>query len=340
MIDATATPDASTRERDSAAAQKRPLPRPSRVRFIHVAPFLIIHAVCLALPFVGVSWIAVGVAVALYWVRMFVITAFYHRYFSHRTFKTGRVVQAIAAVLGATTAQRGPLWWAAHHRHHHRHSDEEPDLHSPHQYGMLWSHFGWFNSDRGLKTNEKNIPDLLKYPELRFIEKYHMFGPFGLAGAMFALGWALEVYAPALGTNGWQMLVWGFGVSTTVLYHCTFTINSLAHTWGKRRFKTTDDSRNNFFLALITMGEGWHNNHHYHPGTARQGFYWWEIDLTYYILWIMSKLGLVSDLRGVPDRVFKAAELHKTITEDPGVPHRRIAGQEKPAPARSVDPAA
>jgi stearoyl-CoA desaturase (delta-9 desaturase) len=281
-----------------------------RIRPVNILPILVIHLVCLGVIWVGWSWSAVGVAAALYFVRMFVITAFYHRYFSHRTFQTHRVTQTIAAALGVTSAQRGPVWWAAHHREHHRHSDEVPDLHSPVQHSMLWSHMGWFLSEEGIGFKEKAVPDLCKYPELRAIERWHVLGPVGLALSMFGLGWLLSVIAPNLGTNGWQMVVWGFGISTTVLYHGTFTINSLAHTFGRRRFNTTDDSRNSFLLSLITLGEGWHNNHHYYPGTARQGFYWWEFDPTYYALLLMSKLGLVWDLRRVPSHVYEAARRH------------------------------
>jgi stearoyl-CoA desaturase (delta-9 desaturase) len=122
-----------------------------------------------------------------------------------------------------------------------------------------------------------------------------------LAAALYSLGTFLEQAMPALGTSGPQMLVWGFFISTITLYHGTFTVNSLAHRWGSRRYATSDDSRNNLLLALVTLGEGWHNNHHHYPGAARQGFFWWEIDLTYYGLLLLSKLGLIWDLRAVPE---------------------------------------
>lgn len=277
------------------------------MRVVSCLPYISIHLLCLGVLWVGWSWAAVGVAAAAYLIRMFVITAFYHRYFSHRTFRTHRVTQFLFAFLGTTSAQRGPIWWAAHHREHHRHSDEPPDKHSPVQHGIVWSHMGWFLSDEGMRTNAKAVPDLLKLPELRWIDRYHLVGPLALAGFMFALGWALERWSPGLGTSGWQMFVWGFAVSTTVLYHGTFTINSLAHRFGTRRFETRDDSRNNFWLSLITLGEGWHNNHHYYPGAARQGFYWWEVDPTYYVLLAMERLGVVWDVRRVPSRVLAAA---------------------------------
>ncbi|MFG0331303.1 MAG: acyl-CoA desaturase [Phycisphaerales bacterium] len=283
----------------------------SPIRWWAVLPALTIHALCLGAIWVGWSWLAVAMALGLYLGRMFVVTAFYHRYFSHRTFRTSRVGQFVFAALGVTAAQRGPLWWAAHHREHHRHSDEPEDLHSPAWYGVLWSHTLWFLSDLGRRTNLKAVPDLARYPELRFVDRWHMLGPLFLAAAMYGLGVALERWAPALGTNGPQMLVWGFAISTTALYHATFTINSLAHRFGRRRFDTNDDSRNNFALALLTLGEGWHNNHHYFPGSARQGFYWWEIDLTYYGLLGLSWLGVVWDVRRVPGRVYAAAAGHR-----------------------------
>lgn len=266
---------------------------------------------CLGLVWVGVSWVAVAVCAALFFGRMFIITAFYHRYFSHRTFRMHRVTQFVIAFLGTTTAQRGPVWWAAHHRDHHRHSDDEQDIHSPVRHGLLWSHMGWFLSDHGKYTNWKAVPDWAKFPELVWLERWHLLGPLVLMGGMFGLGALLEALAPGLGTSGWQMFIWGFAVSTTLLYHATFTINSIAHTHGSRRFNTGDDSRNNWMLALLTLGEGWHNNHHYFPGSARQGFYWWEIDISYYLLRGMQMIGMIWDLRPVPSRVYEAAERHR-----------------------------
>jgi stearoyl-CoA desaturase (Delta-9 desaturase) len=278
-----------------------------RVRLRDALPILTIHALCLGILFTGWSWTAVTVAAALYFSRMFVITGFYHRYFSHRTFRTHRIVQFAFALFGTMAAQRGPLWWAAHHREHHRHSDHEPDPHSPWWRGVLWSHTGWFLTERGRATNWKAIPDWRKYPELVWLERHHLIGPLLLIATLAAAGLALHRWAPDLGADALQLVVWGFGVSTTLLYHGTFTVNSIAHTIGTQRFATGDDSRNNWFLALITLGEGWHNNHHHHPGSTRQGFYWWEIDPTYWILRVMARLGLVWDLRPVPARVYQQA---------------------------------
>jgi stearoyl-CoA desaturase (delta-9 desaturase) len=199
--------------------------------------------------------------------------------------------------------QRGPLWWAAHHRNHHRHADTALDLHSPGLRGFLWSHVGWFLTPRGFQTHVERVPDLAAFPELRWLDRFDNAVPALLAVALYAIGALLQRQAPALGTSGPQLLVWGFFVSTIVLFHATVTINSLAHRFGTRRFQTRDDSRNNALLALLTFGEGWHNNHHFFPGTVRQGFRWWEIDLTWYGLWAMSRLGLVRDLKPIPARI-------------------------------------
>ncbi|GDY14083.1 delta 9 acyl-lipid fatty acid desaturase [Planctomycetota bacterium] len=274
-----------------------------RFDFYRVGPFLLMHLACLTVFLVGWSWTAVAVAVGLYMIRMFAITGFYHRYFSHRSYKTNRFWQFVFAVLGNSSCQRGPLWWAAHHRHHHRHSDEANDTHSPIQDGLWWSHMGWFTCKANFKTDLATVPDLAKFPELVWLDRHDAAVPLMLAISLFSVGQLLSVVAPGLGTNGWQLLVWGFCISTIVTAHATFTINSLAHIFGKRRFETPDQSRNNVWLALLTFGEGWHNNHHHYQSSARQGFLWWEIDLTYYGLVVLSWLGIVRDLRQVPAAV-------------------------------------
>lgn len=265
--------------------------------------FGLMHIMCLAVFFVGWSWIAIGVAIALYFIRMFAITAFYHRYFSHRAFKTSRVAQFIFAWMGASAAQQGPLWWAANHRHHHKFSDQPEDIHSPVQKGFWYSHIAWIPANQSVKVDYAKIPDLTKYPELRWMDDNYLIPPIVLGAFTFVLGAGLNYFWPALSTDGMQMLLWGFFVSTVLLYHGTFFINSLAHVWGTRRYQTKDDSRNNFWLALLTLGEGWHNNHHYYATSVRQGFYWWEVDISYYLLWLMSKLGIVWDLKYIPSHL-------------------------------------
>jgi len=276
--------------------------RVRRVDLVRVIPFIGLHLACFAVIWVGISPIAVAVCVASYLVRMFAITGFYHRYFAHRAFQTSRAVQFAFALIGAAATQRGPLWWAAHHRRHHSHADRDGDPHSPRK-GLFWSHMGWFLSRSHFATEWSRIPDLARFPELRWLDRFDIVIPVLFAILMFALGAALEVLAPELGTSGGQMLVWGYFISTVALIHVTLTINSLAHRFGARRFATRDDSRNNVWLALLTLGEGWHNNHHHYPGAARQGFYWWEIDLTYMTLKVMAWLGLVRDLKPVPAKV-------------------------------------
>lgn len=270
------------------------------IDWLRVIPFVLLHVACIALFWVGYSHFAFGFAIALYAIRMFAITGFYHRYFAHKAFQTSRLGQFIFALLGASAVQRGPLWWASHHRNHHAHSDEAIDAHSPVQHGFFWSHTGWFLSRDNFITKLDRVKELAHFPELRFIDRFDIIVPVVLAISIFGLGELLSELAPHLNTNGWQLLVWGFVLSTVVLYHATFSVNSLAHTWGKRRYATRDHSRNNFLIALITLGEGWHNNHHHYPGAAKQGFYWWEIDFTYYGLRVLEALGLIWNLKKVP----------------------------------------
>jgi stearoyl-CoA desaturase (delta-9 desaturase) len=276
------------------------VPNPGSIDWVRIVPYVGLHLACLAVIWVGISWTAVIAALVAYVVRMFAITGLYHRYFSHRAFKTSRLGQFIFGVLGASAVQRGPIWWAAHHRHHHAHSDQEGDIHSPKQVGFWKAHMGWFLTHRGFAPDMKYVKDLLKFRELRWLDRFDIVVPTLLGVGMFLLGVLLEKSAPQLGTNGWQMLVWGFFISTVLCYHGTYTINSLSHVFGRQRYRTGDTSRNNWLLALITLGEGWHNNHHFYPNAARQGFYWWEIDISYYVLKVLSWFGIIWDLKPVP----------------------------------------
>ena len=284
-------------------------PHARRIDWPRVVPFIGLHLACLAVFWVKLSATAVIVAAGLYALRMFAITGFYHRYFSHRAFRTSRAAQCVFAVLGATGVQRGPLWWASHHRHHHAHSDAPDDAHSARQHGFFWSHMGWFMARGNFAPRMSLVSDLARYPELRFLDRYDVLAPVALAAVLYAAGEVLARVAPALGTNGLQLLVWGFCISTVALYHATFTTNSLAHRFGWRRYATRDDSRNNPVLALLTFGEGWHNNHHHYPGAARQGFYWWEFDLTYYGLRLLAALGIIWDLKEVPPAMLHARQV-------------------------------
>jgi len=276
---------------------------PDRVDLVRIMPFVILHFACFAVIWVGWSPVAVWTAVALYFIRMFAVTGIHHRYFSHKTYSTSRAGQFFLAQWAATTVQRGSLWWAYHHRHHHQHSGDPEDAHSPHVHGFLWSHIGWITSRRNFPTDYTKIKDLAKFPELVWLNRFDLVVPILFATATLVAGILLETYAPGLGTNGPQMLVWGFFISTTVLFHGTACINSMAHLMGKRRFKTDDDSRNSFILTIITLGEGWHNNHHRFQSCTRNGFYWWEIDPTYYGLKILSWTGLIWGLKPVPQSI-------------------------------------
>ena len=246
-------------------------------------PFVLIHLAAFAAIWTGVTVEAVIICVALYWIRMFGTTGGYHRYFSHRSFKTSRVGQFALAFLAQSSAQRGAIWWASKHRHHHKHSDTVHDVHSPRHRGFWYAHVGWIFVPQHSETDYSTVPDLAKYPELVWLNK-HPYLPATILGVTVWL------------VAGWPGLVVGFVWSTVILYHGTFFINSVAHVLGNQRYVTGDDSRNNWWLAIITLGEGWHNNHHAYMASTRQGFRWWEYDPTYYALKGLSWLGLVWDL--------------------------------------------
>jgi stearoyl-CoA desaturase (delta-9 desaturase) len=288
--------------------------RPDQFEFRRCLPFLFLHLGCLGVIWVGWSWTAVTLAAGLYFLRMFAITGFYHRYFSHRTFRTSRAAQFIFAVLGNTAIQRGALWWAAVHRHHHQHADQEHDVHSPSLSGFWWAHIGWMTSSRNFPTNYRVIRDLAQFPELVFLNRFDLIVPAIFGVGLCAIGAVLRTFVPDLGTSGGQLFIWGFFISTVVLLHGTLFINSLAHVFGARRFSTDDDSRNNWFLALVTLGEGWHNNHHRYMSAARQGFYWWEIDVTYYLLKVLSCTGLIWDLKPVPRSIYEESKRSPELT--------------------------
>jgi len=278
---------------DDSAAIAREFLQGQRVRnrlrnysFGTVIPFVLLHLALVAVFLVPFHWYLVALMFATYSLRMFAITAGYHRYFSHRTYKLSRGWQFLMAFLAETSGQKGVLWWAAHHRVHHQHSDGTKDIHSPTQRGFWWAHVGWVLSNDYDGYDPNLIKDFSKFPELRWINRHYLVPPVVMAASLLLAG-------------GWEALVWGFVASTVLLFHGTFAINSLAHIWGSRRFATPDDSRNNFVLALITFGEGWHNNHHQFMYACRQGIRWWELDFTYYALKLLSWLGIARDLRGI-----------------------------------------
>lgn len=262
------------------------------IMYPQVLPFLLVHAGCVAAFWSGITWQATAICVVLYWLRMFAIGAGYHRYFSHRAYSTSRVFQFILAFLAQSSAQKSVLWWAAKHRHHHLHSDSELDVHSPRHKGFVHSHVSWIFYRQHDATDLVKVSDFASYPELMWLHKFEVLPAVTIAGLCFLVA-------------GWPGLVVGFLWSTVVLYHATFCINSLAHVHGRKRYVTGDDSRNNWLLALLTMGEGWHNNHHAYQSSARQGFRWWEIDVTYYVLVALSWLGIVWDLKRPPEPVLR-----------------------------------
>lgn len=276
--------------------------------------FVLIHLGCLSVFWCGYSLTAVSLCIAFYVIRMFAITAGYHRLFSHRSYRTSRVFQFLLGFIGACSAQKGPLWWAASHRHHHRHSDTEEDLHSPGAQGIWWAHAGWVLSNEHDDADLATVADLTRYPELLLLERFHYVPPLLFLASTYFLGAFLQSSFPGLQTSGVQVMVWGALISTVFLYHGTFAINSLAHVFGRKRFETNDESRNSLLLAIFTLGEGWHNNHHRFPGSERQGFYWWEIDITHYTLKFFSLFGLVWDLREPPRRIYDEA-LNRTAVK-------------------------
>ncbi len=296
----------------ATTAKRIPRSPEERVDWLGTLPFILVHLAPLAALWTGVRAFDVFLCVGLYFVRMFFITAGYHRYFSHRSYRVGRVMQFVLAFGGCTAAQKGPLWWSAHHRHHHRYSDQPEDVHSP-KKGFWWSHVGWIVCRKYDATEIDRVPDLARYPELRFLNRFYLLPPTLLGIGCFLAG-------------GWSALWIGFFLSTVLTFHGTFAINSLTHLFGRRRYVTTDTSRNSLILALLTLGEGWHNNHHYYQASAKQGFFWWEVDVSYGVLKSLAWLGLVRDLRTPPQRVLDS---NRVSADNPDV--GMLAAQEASA---------
>lgn len=267
------------------------------------AIFFLIHLVPILAIFTGVTTFDWVICILLYFFRMFLVTGVYHRYFAHKTYKTSRAFQFILAFLAQSTIQKGVLWWAAHHRIHHKYSDKPEDPHSMKLYGLWYSHIGWFLGPDYNETHYEKIKDFGKYKELVWLSKNHIISPIVLGIFVFLLGAKVNGGSWTAFNEGWSTLLIGFFLSTTFLFHGTYTINSVMHYFGKKRYETGDESKNSLFFALITLGEGWHNNHHYYPSATRNGFFWWEIDITYYIIKAMSLVGLVWDLHPVPKHI-------------------------------------
>jgi stearoyl-CoA desaturase (delta-9 desaturase) len=266
-------------------------------------PLLFMHLCCAGVFFVKGGWPAWGIFAFMYILHVFALTAGFHRYFSHKSFKTSRTFQFILAVLGTTAAQRDPLWWASHHRAHHQTADTENDVHSPKHHGFWWAHMGWVMKRELMETDYSRVKDFAKYPELMWLNKHPYAPAFALAVLLLGIGSLLNLLRPDWGVSGWQFVFYGFFLSTVAVYHVTFCINSVAHLYGRRPYDVEDDSRNNWLLGLLAMGEGWHNNHHRYSVCARQGFRWWEVDLSYMVLRFLQLLHIVWDIREPPGSI-------------------------------------
>ena len=253
-----------------------------------------LHAVLLA-PAPGA--LELGLCGASYAARMFGITAGYHRYFAHRSFECGRGTQLALGVLGAAAWQRGPLWWAAHHHEHHAHSDTARDPHSPVSGSVVWAHLGWMATPRRAPLPARYVdgtdsvsrrfgrdPRASRFPEIHALDRHHAVPGLALLAGVSAL-------------DGAAGALWGFAVPTVLCWHATFMVNSVCHAWGERRFQTGDASRNNALVALLTFGEGWHNNHHMFAWSAAQGLRWYELDLSFAALRALERCGLVWNLK-------------------------------------------
>ena len=268
-------------------------------------PFLSVHIGAIYALTISPSSFALFMVFLMYFIRMFGITAGFHRLFSHRSFKTNRAFQFFLAYAATCSAQMGPIWWAAHHRHHHKYTEQIEDPHTPTLKGFFWAHVGWIMSPVNSPTKEEYVGDLMKYPELKWLDKYHYFAPFSLVILLYGLGEFMAVNYAQYNTNGMELVLWGFFVSTVLLYHATFMVNSVCHVFGHRTYDTKDGSVNNFLVAILTLGEGWHNNHHAFPNSEKQGHKWYQIDISHYILWSLSKIGVVWKIRDVPDDSIK-----------------------------------
>ena len=260
-----------------------------------VMVMVIMHLACLGVFLVGFSWPALLVAIAMYVIRGMGVTTGYHRLLAHRSYKTNRFIQFVVATAGGLAMQGGPLWWVAHHRAHHRDTDKEGDIHSPVTKGMWQSHIGWMMSNEAFHEQGSNSRDLFKYPELKFLQRHYVWILVLQMLGLYALGSLLSLWYPDTSINGLQCLVWGFFVSTVFLWHVTFSVNSVCHRWGSQDYDSNDASTNNWIIGILGFGEGWHNNHHFYPSSARHGLKWWQVDVTWILIRGLCLVGLASD---------------------------------------------
>ncbi|HEY8996245.1 MAG TPA: fatty acid desaturase [Edaphobacter sp.] len=270
-----------------------------RINWVTAIAMVIFHIGAVAALFFF-SWKNLAVAAVMYFLAINVgIGMCYHRLLTHRGYKTPRFMEYLLTICGTMALEGGPIFWVATHRVHHQNSDHEGDPHTPHD-GTWWAHAGWIISGRALHSETallgRYAPDLTRDPIHVWLSKYHWL-PLTIAGFLqIALGAALaDPGHRVVGALG--MVLWGTFLRTTLGLHATWLVNSATHLWGKRRFETHDDSRNSWWVALLTGGEGWHNNHHAHPVSARHGLTWYEFDINYYGIWLMSKLGLAKKIQ-------------------------------------------
>ncbi len=245
----------------------------------------------------GFSQTALVCFLLLFTIRMFAISAGYHRYFSHRSFETSRIFQFVLAFIATTAGQKGPLSWATSHINHHRYSDREGDPHSPVLGGWFHAHVGWLLGKGALPTDKTLVKSFMQYPEIVFLNRHHYIGTLSLVIGLALLGEFLSAHYPHLETSALQLVSWGFILSTLLVLHGTFLVNSVTHMYGNRRFDTHDNSRNVWWLLPLMLGENWHHNHHHKPGLATFSTVWWEIDFVYLGIRLLEKLGLVWGVR-------------------------------------------
>ena len=268
---------------------------------LQITIFWSIQASALLVFFVPFSWALVGLWAASHFIRAIGLTLAFHRYFAHRSFQMNRVARFVWAFIGTAAMQKGPLWWAGHHVNHHRYADRDGDPHSPAISGFYYAHIGWFLNDTKydrLPPTNPVVRDFSKAPEIAWLEQCFWAPPLMFAVALFLIG-------------GWPYFIWGFATPTMTLAHATFAINTVNHLWGSRRFETHDDSRNNAVTAFFSAGEGWHNNHHRYQRAARNGFYWWEVDITWYVIRAMAAVSLAWNIQEVPTRIYSEASAVK-----------------------------
>lgn len=279
-------------------------------KFLSVLIFWVVQASVVLVFVVPFAWGLVALWAVSHFSRAVGLTLAFHRYFAHRAFQMNRAARFFWAFVGTAAMQKGPLWWAGHHVNHHRFADRDGDPHSPMISGFYYAHIGWFLNDARhdrLEPSNPVVRDFSTAPEIAFLDRYHAVPPLMLATTMYLMG-------------GFTWLVWGFCLPTMTLAHATFAINTVNHMFGSRRFDTIDESRNNAITGLFAAGEGWHNNHHRYQRAARNGFYWWEIDLTWYAIRTMAVLGLAWDLQPVPDRIYAEARATKALRASQSIP--------------------